>query len=427
MKVVSLQSENVKRIKAVRIKPDGAPFVVIGGNNGQGKTSVLDSIEWAIRGKRALPEEPVRRGEERASVALDLGDLMIRRTTTPDGRDELVLEEKNGARPRAPQSILDRLYGKLSFDPIAFARMAPAQQAEELRKLAGLDLAALDGKIAGAMDRRRDANRELERLNAAITRLDRFEGVPPKERINTAALFERQEAHRSRVMVLEDARRAVEAADRSAETLTEDLAELERRAIRIKALLANVASDQASFRGALAEAEKAVAEGDPGDVGEQLLAAEQQNLLFDAARRLQAALEERDLAREAAEAREAELEALRLEKRRAIENAALPVEGLGLSEDGQVVYQGFPLDQASEAEKLRVSVAMGMAMHPGLHVLLIRDASLLDDASVELMRELAEGNGYQVWLERVGDKDPGAVVIEDGEVREPPAGAGKEG
>ena len=97
--------------------------------------------------------------------------------------------------------------------------------------------------------------------------------------------------------------------------------------------------------------------------------------------------------------------------------ASFPVAGLSFGEEG-LLYQDRPLEQASSAEQLRVSVAMGLALNPQLKVLLIRDGSLLDGDSMRTIAEMAEAAEAQVWIERVGDGDPAAIVIEDGSVRE---------
>lgn len=99
-----------------------------------------------------------------------------------------------------------------------------------------------------------------------------------------------------------------------------------------------------------------------------------------------------------------------------LEEASFPVVGLGFDEDG-VTFEGVPLDQASQAQRVRVSVAMGIAMNPELRVLLVRDASLLDDESMGMIAQMAEDADAQLWLERVGDGDAGAIIIEDGAVR----------
>ena len=112
-----------------------------------------------------------------------------------------------------------------------------------------------------------------------------------------------------------------------------------------------------------------------------------------------------------------DLEALREKKAEAIAAADFPVDGLAIDEDG-VTFQGVPLAQASGAEKIRISAAIGLAMNPELRVLLVRDASLLDDQSMAALTTFAAEKDAQIWLETVGDRPGACVVIEDGRARE---------
>ncbi len=91
LKIVSLEVDNVKRLHAVHIKPDGG-MVIIGGKNGAGKSSVLDAIEMALGGKKSIPRRPVRDGEESAHVVCDLGSLIVRRHFTPDGKTSVIVD-----------------------------------------------------------------------------------------------------------------------------------------------------------------------------------------------------------------------------------------------------------------------------------------------------------------------------------------------
>lgn len=79
MKIVKLQAENFKRLRAVEIVPKGA-VVEISGKNAQGKSSVLDSIWAAVGGKDMSPAAPIRAGENSAKVSVDLGELVVTRT-----------------------------------------------------------------------------------------------------------------------------------------------------------------------------------------------------------------------------------------------------------------------------------------------------------------------------------------------------------
>ena len=71
MNILELHVENVKRIKVVNIKPLTNP-VIIGGMNGQGKSSVLDSIMYALAGAKALPEKPIREGQEKLNITITI-------------------------------------------------------------------------------------------------------------------------------------------------------------------------------------------------------------------------------------------------------------------------------------------------------------------------------------------------------------------
>ena len=104
------------------------------------------------------------------------------------------------------------------------------------------------------------------------------------------------------------------------------------------------------------------------------------------------------------------------EKRQRVEDAEYPIPDLAVDDDG-VLFNELPLAQASGAEQLRVSVALGIAMNPKLRVLLVRDGSPLDETSLAMVAEMAEKADAQVWLERVGEDDATSVVIEDGRVR----------
>src|SRR5659263_55539 len=140
MKIIKLTAENVKRLKAVEITPDGT-VQVITGRNAQGKTSVLDAIWLALGGGAASKStlKPIRDGEDHASVRLDLGDLVVSRTWTGD-KTALTVTAADGARYTSPQGVLDALIGRLSFDPLEFTRLSARDQVTALLDLVNLDV-----------------------------------------------------------------------------------------------------------------------------------------------------------------------------------------------------------------------------------------------------------------------------------------------
>src|SRR3990167_90897 len=137
MKIIRLSAENFKRLRAVEITPDGS-VVVIRGRNAQGKTSVMDAIAAALGGKDLCREKPIRDGEERAEITVDLGEYTITRVFT--AKDSyLTVKNADGAKIANPQARLDGLIGKISFDPLEFTRTKPGDQVKLLAEITGVD------------------------------------------------------------------------------------------------------------------------------------------------------------------------------------------------------------------------------------------------------------------------------------------------
>jgi hypothetical protein len=103
-------------------------------------------------------------------------------------------------------------------------------------------------------------------------------------------------------------------------------------------------------------------------------------------------------------------------KAKMMAEAHWPVPKLGFSEDG-ITLNDLPFDQASSAERLKVSVAIGLAMNPTLNVILMRDGPFLDEAHLQTVADMAEAAGAQIWIERVGT-GPCSVLIEDGMIKD---------
>lgn len=425
MKIVRLEAENVKRLSAVEITPEGE-LVVVGGRNGAGKTSVLDSIAYALGGKDAICEKPLRQGAEHGHVVCDLGDLIVRRTFTERGGGTLVVENKDGARYRSPQAMLDRLVGRLSFDPLAFARMEPKRQLETLKRLVGLDLSDLDAERDRYYEQRRDANREVKAAEARLAGMPHHDDAPEAEvsvadltrELDAITEMERQAQEREAA-----AQRASDSYQHAQEQIKESEAEIEELERRLQgardlyARRAEIVTERhevwETAECAARQARQDVPDGAP--VRARIESAERENRKVrenaDHAEQ-KAAL---DTAKALAAASDDQIQKIDAKKAQLVAEADFPVEGLALGDDG-VTFGGIPFSQASSAEQLRVSVAMGLAMNPELRVLLIRDGSLLDDENLKLMAEMAAQNDAQVWIERVGEGKEVSVLIEDGHV-----------
>ncbi len=402
MKIISLESENVKRLKAVRIAPDGN-LVVIGGRNGQGKSSVLDSILWAIGGKNAVAKEPIRYGEDHAEIRVDLGEIVVRRTFKGD-RSYLSVENLKGQTYKSPQTLLDGLIGRLSFDPLAFARMKPADQLTTLRDLVGLDTTDLDEQREHLYAERTESNREAKRLFNTLSELPSHADAPDAEQ-SVAELTAQYQAALNAERRRNDLVERIDRCDTDIEEQQSIIARAEKR-------IAEITAERESLRTTLSQQPDTE---EPDGFLERLQSVERDNQkVRDNLRRTQ--VDEQYKAQLAhAESITEQLKEIDEQRKARMAAASFPIAGLGFDDTG-VTYNDVPFEQASSAEQLRVSVAMGLAANPMLRVLLIRDGSLLDAESMELVAQMAAEHDAQLWIERVGDDGSATVVIEDGEV-----------
>jgi hypothetical protein len=400
VKIVRLEAENLKRLRAVEIEPDGN-VVVISGRNGQGKTSVLDAIWFALGGGPAMRDtaRPIRDGAEHASVALDLGDIRVTRTWSGE-KTSLKVESADGARYNSPQQMLDGLVGRLSFDPLAFAQQDEKSQLATLLSLVELpfDPKLLDGQRRALYEDRTVIGREVKTLEGHLAGLPEADGDVPAEEVNAADL-------------IGDLRRAQDAL-RHREQTEKSYHESVARVQRLRAEFAAAKAEMDDLAEQVASLPTAP---DPTSIEADLQAVDETN------RKVRAANERLRVA-ELLEAKQGEYDThtekialLDQEKADAVAAAKMPIDELGFTDDG-VTYRGVPFKQASAAEQLRVSVAMALALNPTLRVIRITDGSLLDSANMALIEEMARDRDAQVWIERVSEDGQVGILIEDGSV-----------
>lgn len=459
MKIISLTAENIKKLRAVQITPSGE-IVTISGKNGAGKTSVLDSIWWALAGTKTIQGQPIRKGETKARIKLDLGDLVVERKFTETAGSTLSVESADGARFPSPQKMLDALLGELSFDPLAFARMDPRKQFDELRRVSKLevDIDKLNGLNKSDYDKRTEINRDAraKRAQAEGVAVPADNGAKPVD--ETALVDELQKAGETNADI-ETRKGRREAAQAAIEQRKTDYISATTMAgkVRVDAdaayEAAGVAAKEAydrAVRDAGAALTKARAEAEQWDrtgltKAEEAAALERKlaeaaelpapvdvtalRQKIEAAKQTNAAITARKTAAERKAALTAEVVALekqsreiteRMEAREkakedGIKGAAMPVPGLGFG-DGAVTYNGIPFDQASSAEQMRVSMSIAMAANPKLRVIRIVDGSLLDEDSLAAISEMAKADDFQVWIETVSSSGTVGVVIDDGAV-----------
>lgn len=419
MKILRLQAENFKRLRAIDITPNpDEPVVVIGGANGAGKSSALDAIVAVLGGKAAMPAEPLRHGADDGHITLEVGDYVIRRRIWPDKPSDLVVTTRDGAAYKSPQAILDALYGDLTFDPQRFADADPKAQAAMLRQVVPLDidLDQLDADIAEVFAERTAVGRMAREAAAKVPA-----EPPPAEPLDDTIEQLRADIAEVQVRVAK-----MDSAEGEHDRMIERRMAIDERRQYLQAELKRL--DEESR-----EVDARVKELSAEFIGRDEIVAGLEVMVHDYERRRNAdilrarnmaardhyaqALETATSYTKRVEALTETLEKMRADRQAAIERAPMPVEGLAFGEDGLVTFRGVPFAQISTAEQTLVSFAIARAMNPKLEVVLIRHGSLLDEASRQVLYEAAREHKYQVWLEVVGDKDATGIIIEDGTVR----------
>ena len=408
MKIIKLTAENVKRLKAVEITPTGA-IVRVTGRNEQGKTSLLDAIWWALGGTKDIQSKPIRKGALEASVELDLGKYIVSRRWTHKGSYLHVRQRDEEGRPSPvsrPQDLLDGMLSKVAFDPLSFMRLKAGPQAELLRSIAGLDTSKADKEIA-----ERSTERTILGRSMLSTPLSAMPDPGPAKSVDeaTAALEQAQKDQQE----FEAARRASTDADQK---LFEAAAEADRLA-----KLLGLAREEYSRWEKISKAAKKLEEDkrvvpDTAALRAEISAAAEHNLTVASYRRHKEADEADQKVREKYAAMSVRILRLKSEREETILGVDMPVEGLGFDDAGGITFRGIPLDQASGAQKLRISMAIAMAAQPELRIVRIMDGSLLDSESLEVIRKAAAKKDFQVWIESVDETGKIGIVIEDGEV-----------
>ena len=426
MRIIGLRQVDFKRIQVVELTPN--EFVNrISGGNGSGKTSLLDGIMLCLRGTRDVPSQPIRRGAKKAILELDLGEWIVRRTFTEGGNKNgfLTVEPKDGkSRLQGPQEFLNKLVGPNSFDPLAFIRMEPPQQFKTLYKivLPDVDPSSLDIEKNPDYLKRRELKKEIKALETRRDTIQVPDNLPTEKRDEAKLLKELGEVgeHNARI---EREKRQREEIQRNNSDAGLALAAKDERIKQLRAQADMLEKERREETKDWERTERIIAKWEPLAEPKD---AQHYTQAITEARILNAAIDKRgqrdELQREIdgiakrVDTLSAALDEHEAKQTKAIEEAKFPIPGLAFGNE-EVIYEGLPFSQISNADQIRASVAIGMADNPELRVMRIKDGSLLDDASMSLIAEMCMKHDFQLFMEIVDVSGNVGVYLEEGEVK----------
>lgn len=414
VKISALELENVKRVRALTLEPTADGLTVIGGRNGQGKTSVLDAIAWALGGNRKRPDRPTREGSATPAqlrVTLSNGIVVERKgkngaltVTDPEGR-------------RAGQALLDSFVEELAIDLPRFMAMSDREKADELLGIVGIgeELERLDRDLERARAARLAKGQE-KRAKAKVAEEAAWYPDAPEGPVSAADLLVEQQAAQATNMENERIRAAADRAERDHERAVSELSEAER------ALAAATERAEAARRAASAASEAARAaremadactDADTTDLDARIGEVDRVNEMVRANR-------ERARLQAEAEAAEAQYRALdedcdELQRSRValLDGADMPLDGLSV-EDGRLMYRGAAWGEMSGSEQLRVATAIVRRVKPECGFVLVDKLEQMDPSTLREFGEWAQSQGLQVIGTRVATDETCTVVIEDG-------------
>lgn len=410
VKISSLELENVKRIRAVQIVPTKDGLTVIGGRNGQGKTSVLDAIAWALGGKKMQPDNPNRDGAATpAKLHVELSNGIVVERRGKNGT--LYVTDTTGKK--GTQKLLNEFLSELALNLPSFLGGTDKERTTALLHTLGIDqqLANLDGQIKALYQRRLLAGQDAKQKRAYASGLPKYDDAPA-EPVSVGELSARlMEAHD---VNLENQRKRDKAfrLNRDHEALADEISHLRQQ---LEQMEAGYEAEEAEVNALIKKAET-LKDVDTTEIEQSIADIESVNAkVRDNQRR-----EEADAAATKAEESYKDLtesiESLREQRIALLDNAPLPLDGLSVDDDGDLTYNGQTWGDMSGSEQLRVATAIVRATKPECGFVLVDGLEQLDTQTLAEFAEWAQGEGLQVIGTRVGTDDACSIIIEDGRV-----------
>lgn len=409
VKITSFAAENVKRIKAVQFEPTKDGLTIIGGGNANGKTSVLDSIVYALGGEKYRPKNLNRDGAETpAKIRLVLSNgLIVERS----GKNA-ALKVTDPTGQKAGQKLLNEFIEPLALDLPRFLAATDKEKGETLLRIIGVgdELEALDKRESALYNERTYVGRDADRKQKLADALEYYPDAPA-ELVSAADLIRQQQEILARNGQREQWRRDYDRIlDRI--TTTEDRIETLTRQLK-----------EAQEERAALDKQRATAEKTPKELELESTEAIERSIadIEETNRRVRANLSKANAIDEAERLQgdykrlTTEIEGVRDARRALLDKADLPLEGLGIR-DGALIYKGQAWTDMSSAEQLIVATSIVRRLNPECGFVLMDKLEQMDIPTLARFGEWLEKEGLQVIATRVSTGEECSIIIEDGMV-----------
>ena len=416
--ITALEAENVKRIKAVALTPAPTGLTLVGGNNNQGKTSVLDALAWALGGERFRPTAAQRDGAvapAHLKVTLSNGVIVERKgknasltVTDPTGR-------------RSGQQLLNAFVEPLALDLPRFMDASDKEKADILLRIIGVgaELHTRDLEIKGLYDKRTFTGQLAAQKKHFAEEMISYPEAPD-EPVSASELIRQQqdilarngENQRLRAQYAELEQQVQQCVDELKRT-RERIATLQQLADELDAKHTKLFNQRETARKTVSQLQ----DESTAELEASIRDIEETN------RKVRANLEKSRAEDEAAQyASEYDRLTESIQQKRAdrmalLNGADLPLPGLSV-EDGVLTYKGKHWRDISGSDQLRVAAAIVRRLNPDCGFVLLDKLEQMDMTTLQEFSAWLEAEGLQAIATRVSTGSECQIIIEDGMVKD---------
>ncbi len=402
IKINKLEIENVKRVKAVKIEPTANGLTVIGGKNGQGKTSVLDAIAWALGGEKYRPSDPQREG---SVIPPNLHMVMSNGLIIDRKGKNSTLSVIDPSGQKAGQQILNEFVEQLAIDLPRFMQSTNKEKANTLLQIIGVgkQLVELELKETEIYNQRH-AIGTIADQKKKFAKEQLYYPDAPKEPVSASELIKQQQD--------------ILARNGENNRKRQNLQYLENQATDIQRRIDELLEKQKIVLTDLDTARKSAL-----DLHDESTEELERNIadIEEINRKVRTNLDKEKAEEDAKSYEEhynrltGEINAVRQAKMDLLAGADLPLPELSVVE-GELVYKGRKWDGMSGADQLKVSTAIVRKLNPKCGFVLLDKLEQMDTDTLKEFGDWLEQEGLQAIATRVSTGDECSIVIEDGYV-----------
>lgn len=417
MKINSLQIENVKRVKAVKIEPTKDGLTIIGGNNNQGKTSVLDSIAWALGGNKFKPTSAQREDSilpPNIKLEMDNGLIVERKGKNSD------LKVIDPSGQKAGQALLDSFIEELALNLPKFMDSSNKEKADTLLQIIGVgdQLFELEKQEQDTYNQRHAIGQIADRKEKFAKEQPYYPDAP-KELVSATDLIKQQQMILAKNGENQKKRLEAKSIEEKLTKTRELLQENSRKREELENQRRLLIEDENQLISDLDTSKKTVAElqdESTAEIESSINNIEEINIKVRANFDKERAEMEAEDYREQYQNLTSLISEIRQNKYDLLTSAKLPLEGLFV-EEGELTYKGHKWDSMSGSEQLKVATAIVRAIKPDCQFVLMDKLEQMDLESLQEFGEWAKEEGLQIIATRVSTGDEVSLIIEDGYVK----------